>query len=160
MNGEVHLRDVADSDLPIFFEHQRDPIATRMAAFPAREREPFMAHWAKILTNPGIYKQTIVFEDQVAGNVVSFEQDGQREVGYWLGREFWGKGIATRALSAFLKLVTERPLYGYVARHNLGSQRVLEKCGFHLWGESVENDDPDGEPIVDLIYRLTADNLY
>jgi hypothetical protein len=39
------LRNVTDEDLPIFFEHQRDPEALRMAAFPSRERDAFMIHW-------------------------------------------------------------------------------------------------------------------
>jgi RimJ/RimL family protein N-acetyltransferase len=80
--------------------------------------------------------KTILFEGQVAGNLVSFVLSGEREVGYWLGREFWGKGIATRALSEFLKQVKERPLYAHVARHNIASLRVLEKCGFRLQGRT------------------------
>ncbi len=135
----VSLRDVLASDLPIFFEHQRDPDAARMAAFPSREREPFMAHWARILADQSIVKQTILVDGQVAGNVVSFEQAGQREVGYWLGREYWGRGVAATALSEFLKLVSVRPLYGYVARRNIASRRVLEKCGFTLCGEDGDN---------------------
>jgi hypothetical protein len=78
---EVSLRDVTEADLPIFFEHQRDPVATEMAAFPARERAPFMAHWAAILADPALAKQTILVDGQVAGNIGSWEQDGRREVG-------------------------------------------------------------------------------
>jgi hypothetical protein len=49
LRGEVLLRDVAEGDLPLFFEHQIDPDANRMAAFTARNRDAFMAHWNKIL---------------------------------------------------------------------------------------------------------------
>src|SRR5262245_892972 len=70
------LRDVVESDLPVFFEHQRDPEAIAMADFPARDREAFDAHWKRILANPGLTKKTIVFEGQVAGNAVSWPQDG------------------------------------------------------------------------------------
>ncbi len=128
--GEVELRDVQPDDLPVFFEQQLDPEATRMAAFPSRERGAFMAHWAKILGSPDGRVQTITWDGQVAGNIVCWEQDGKNLIGYWLGRTFWGRGIATRALRAFMGLVRARPLYAYVARHNLGSMRVLEKCGF------------------------------
>jgi RimJ/RimL family protein N-acetyltransferase len=144
--GNLQLRDVTESDLPIFFEQQLDPAATRMAAFPSKEREPFMAHWAKILNDDSVSIQTILFDGKVAGNIVSFEQNGQREIGYWLGKNFWGKGIATRALTAFLSQVTVRPLYAYVAKHNTASRRVLEKCGFVL-------DSEDGG---ELILRLTT----
>jgi RimJ/RimL family protein N-acetyltransferase len=132
---EVVLRDVTDADLSVFFDHQQDPVATRMAAFPSRDREAFMAHWAKILADPAVIVQTIEAEGQVAGNVVSFDADARREVGYWLGREYWGSGIATRALTEFLSHDTTRPLFAGVARNNAGSVRVLEKCGFAHAGE-------------------------
>jgi RimJ/RimL family protein N-acetyltransferase len=136
VTGAVSLRDVTEADLPLFFEHQRDPVATEMAAFPARERAPFLAHWATILADPALAKQTILVDGQVAGNIGSWEQDGQREVGYWLDRAYWGRGVATQALALFLRQVTARPLYAYVAQHNIGSRRVLEKCGFTLAGEN------------------------
>jgi RimJ/RimL family protein N-acetyltransferase len=129
------LRDVVETDLPIFFEHQSDPEATHMADFPARDWEPFIAHWRKILSDDTLTKKTIVFEGQVAGNVVSWDQEGKQLVGYWIGKEFWGKGLATKALAELLGELTMRPLHAYVAKTNIGSIRVLEKCGFVLSGE-------------------------
>jgi RimJ/RimL family protein N-acetyltransferase len=67
--------------------------------------------------------------------VLSFVRDGERQVGYWIARDRWGRGIATAALTALLEQVTERPLCARVAAHNRGSLRVLEKCGFRLVGE-------------------------
>jgi RimJ/RimL family protein N-acetyltransferase len=136
--GEIQLRDVTESDLPIFFEHQRDPESAQRAAFPSRDREAFMTHWARIRADRTNILQTVLCDGQVAGNVVSFIQSGQREVGYWIGREFWGRGIATRALRLLLEQITERPLYAYAARHNAASIRVLEKCGFAIFGEDAE----------------------
>ncbi len=133
MSDEVRLRDVEPDDLPIFYEQQLDPDATRMAAFPARDRASFDAHWAaNILGNPATSKQTILLDGQVAGNIGSWSQDGVRLVGYWIGKTYWGRGVATRALAAFLRLETERPLRAHVVKHNVGSIRVLEKCGFRL----------------------------
>lgn len=140
----VTLRDVADTDLPVFFEQQREPEANRMADFAPREREAFLAHWAKIRSDPTVTLRTVVCDGRVAGNIVSWERDGRREVGYWLGRDFWGRGVATRALGAFLEGVVARPVYAYVAAHNVASERVLEKCGFFVVGE-----EPGG-----LILRL------
>ena len=133
--GVVLLRDVESGDLPVFFEHQLDPEATRMADFPARDRGSFMAHWHRILGDESVVKKPILFGDEVAGNVVSFTRSGEREVGYWIGRRYWGRGIATRALAAFLDLERRRPLYAHVARHNAASIRVLENCGFRTSGE-------------------------
>lgn len=106
----VILRDVIEADLPIFYEQQLDPEATQMAAFPSRDRDAFMAHWAKIMNNKTNIIKTVLFEGQVAGNIVSWEQSGEREVGYWIGKEYWGKGIGTKALAEFLGYVKIRPL--------------------------------------------------
>ena len=101
-----------------------------MAAFPARDRESHLAHWNKILKDSGCITRTIVASGQVAGNIGSWVQDEQREIGYWIGKAHWGRGVATSALEQFLQVVEDRPLYAWVARHNSGSMRVLERCGF------------------------------
>lgn len=147
---DVRLRAVRDDDLPVFFEHQNDPEANRMASFDARDRGPFMAHWAKILRDEGSVVRTIEFEGRVAGNIVSWEHDGERDVGYWVGREHWGKGVATAALSAFLDELQTRPLRAHVATHNLGSIRVLEKCGFERTGAPTLADDGVEELLLEL----------
>jgi RimJ/RimL family protein N-acetyltransferase len=149
VTGQVELRDVIESDLPIFYEHQLDPEANRMAAFVARNRDSFMAHWARILIDDSVMAKTVLFDGQVAGNVVSFEQDGQRLVGYWIGKRHWGKGVATRALSEFLEHDTARPLYARVATTNVASIRVLEKCGF-----AVSRREPHPGGVEELILEL------
>lgn len=154
VSNEIRLRDIEPDDLPIFYEHQLDADATRMAAFPTRDRAAFDAHWAtNVLGNPAAIKQTILVVDgQVAGHIGSWTQDGVRLVGYWIGKEHWGKGVATRALAAFLPLVAERPLHAHVAKHNVGSIRVLEKCCFRL--EREEKVEGVGEEIVELVLVL------
>jgi len=153
MTDEVRLRDIEADDLAVFYEHQLDADATRMAAFPSRDRAAFDTHWAtNILGNPAAINQTILVDGQVAGNIGSWPQDGARLVGYWIGKEHWGNGVATRALAAFLHLVTERPLHAHVARHNVGSIRVLEKCGFSL--EREESSEGNGEGIAELVLVL------
>jgi RimJ/RimL family protein N-acetyltransferase len=154
MTTDVLLREVEPADLPVFFEHQREPAANLMAAFAPRERDAFMAHWAKIAADPKCVTQTIVFGGQVAGNVCSWEQDGERQVGYWIGREYWGRGIASGALAAFLYLLRTRPLHAHVAKHNPASLRVLQKCGFELIGETKVSDNRfDGE-VEEFILKL------
>jgi RimJ/RimL family protein N-acetyltransferase len=148
------LRDVVDTDLPVFLEHQRDPEANRMAAFPARDEDAFTAHWRKILADEKVTTKTIVFEGEVAGNILAFDRDGKREVGYWIGREFWGKGLATKALAELLEHETERPLYARVATANPASIRVLEKCGFTLVGTETEFDERLGEEIEEALMEL------
>ena len=149
----VILRDVIEADLPIFFEQQLDPEATQMAAFPSRDRDAFMAHWKKIMSNENVTLKTILFDDHVAGNVVSWEQSGEREVGYWIGKEYWGKGIGTKALAEFLGYVKTRPLYAHVAKHNVGSLCVLQKCGFVISGEDKFSDE-SGKEIEEFLLKL------
>ena len=136
---KVALRRVEPDDLPVLYEHQADPVAYAMAAFPPRDREAFMAHWERILADETVLVRAIVADGALAGNVLSFDRDDVREVGYWLAREFWGAGIATAALAAFLRIDTTRPLYAGVARHNAGSLRVLAKCGFVACGEEDDH---------------------
>lgn len=156
MTSDVLLRDVTEGDLPIFFEQQLDPDANQMAAFPARDRDAFMAHWTKILGDETIIIKTILFDGHVAGNMVSFEQFDKRQVGYWIGKEYWGKGIATTALSEFLGHVKARPLYAHVAKHNIASIRVLEKCGFTICGEDKGDSNAGGEEVEEYILKLSA----
>ena len=66
LTGAVLLRDVTEDDLPVFFEQQLDPVATQMAAFPARDRQAFMAHYAKIRSDETVIIQTILFDGRVA----------------------------------------------------------------------------------------------
>jgi RimJ/RimL family protein N-acetyltransferase len=156
MTNDVLLRDVTEGDLPIFFEQQLDPDANDMAAFPARDRDAFTAHWTRIMADETITIKTILFDGHVAGNIVSFEQSGERQVGYWLGKEYWGKGIATRALSAFLGQVKARPLYAHVAKHNIASLRVLEKCGFTISGYDKGVANAGGDEVEELVLKLAA----
>lgn len=132
---KVSLREVEPADLPELFEHQGDPVANAMAASPARDRPAFMAHWERILADPVVVVRAIVADGRLAGNMLSFERDGVRQVGYWIARELWGGGIASAALAGFLDVETRRPLYAGVARWNAGSLRVLEKCGFAACGD-------------------------
>lgn len=138
----VHLRAVVESDVPVFFAQQLDEEAARMAAFGPREDAAlFTSHWVAILADRECVARTILVDGAVAGNLVCFPQDGRRLVGYWLGREHWGKGIATAALRAFLDVVPARPLHALVAVGNPASVRVLEKAGFrHESGPTVASD--------------------
>jgi RimJ/RimL family protein N-acetyltransferase len=154
------LRDVSDTDLPIFFEHQCEPEAHRMAGVHPREREAFMRHWrAKVLVNSNGLKKTIVVGDSVVGNILSWSEGSERFVGYWIGREYWGRGIATEALFEFLREELMRPMNAYVVLHNHASMRVLEKCGFIRVGEIQAGSDGIAEQLFQLEKWAIAANL-
>jgi RimJ/RimL family protein N-acetyltransferase len=153
---EVFLRPVEDQDLEVFFDHQLDPEAVEMAAFPSRDKDVFMAHWARNRANATAVHRTIVAGGSVAGNVVSWDQDGQRLLGYWLGRDHWGRGIATAALAQFVGELPHRPLYAHVAAHNIGSIRVLQKTGFRRDPTQEAAAPPPEDGIEEFTFVLDA----
>lgn len=158
MELRVSLRPVEADDLPIFFDHQLDPEAARMAAFPSRDRAAFFNHWThNILGNPAVACLTVLAGEHVAGNVGAWTDadSGDRLICYWIGREFWGRGIASAALLQFLQVESTRPLKAYVAKHNFGSIRVLEKAGFVRTGED-SIPASGGACTEEWIYRLSC----
>lgn len=155
----VTLRAVAASDIPIFFEQQLDAEANRMAAFTSKDptdREAFDRHWQRLRADVSITAQTILHGDAVAGYVVSYVLFGELSVGYWLGREFWGQGIATAALRAFLAQYPARPLYARAVSDNAASLRVLAKCGFQVVDADRGFAFGRGAEVEELILRLDA----
>ena len=135
MSGDVGLRDVEEPDLEVFFEHQRDPEAARLANFPSRDRERFMTHWTtRVLGDPTVLVQTVTVDGEPAGSVVSWWDRDRRFIGYWFGRPWWGRGIGTRALTLFLEREPVRPLYADPFSANTASVRLLERCGFEREG--------------------------
>jgi RimJ/RimL family protein N-acetyltransferase len=157
---DVHLRDVVETDLPIFFEFQRDRAGNYMAAFTARDptdKDAVSAHWNRILHDDSVLVKTIVFDGQVVGSVAKFvdKEFGKPEVTYWIGKEYWGMGLATKALTRFLLDVTIRPIYGRAAMDNVASIRVLEKCGFRMLGQSRGFANARGKVVEELTLELS-----
>ena len=143
---DLVLRETTLDDLPILFEHQRDPVANEVAVFAARDWDAFVAHDAKIRSDPTLIRRTVVVDDKVVGSIGCFG-DEQREVWYWYDRAVWGRGIGTAVLAAFLDDVTERPLFAHVAVTNVGSAKVLERCGFAEVGRETTG-------VEEIVYRL------
>src|SRR4051812_30962 len=112
---DVRLRQVLPEDLPVHFEQQRDPASVALSGVAARDREAFDAHWAKLLADDTVILRSIVADGEVVGSALSFVRDGRREVGYWIGRGHWGRGVATAALALLIEDVPDRPLFALVA---------------------------------------------
>jgi RimJ/RimL family protein N-acetyltransferase len=127
---EVRLRTVESGDLPTLYRYQLDPEANRMAAVKPRSLEVFNAHWAKVSKDATTVARVILADGALVGHIACFRADGLDNVGYWVGKDYWGQGIASRALALLLKQVPTRPLHARVAKHNVASLRVLERCGF------------------------------
>jgi RimJ/RimL family protein N-acetyltransferase len=148
---------MTEADLPLLFEWERDPEANYMAAFTAKDpadRAAYMAKWTRLLSDDTIIKKTILVDGRVVGTIAKFELFGKPNVTYWIGREFWGRGFATEALSLFLREVTTRPLYASAAKDNVASLRVLEKCGFRIIGFEKGYANARGKEIDEALLEL------
>ncbi|GAA1270166.1 GNAT family N-acetyltransferase [Sphaerisporangium rubeum] len=131
MTRDIRLRPVQDSDLEVFHEQEQDPEAARRANFPPRERTRFMNHWRTVvLGDPANLIRAITVDGRLAGNVLSWWEEDRRFIGYWLGREYWSKGVGTEALALFLQEEKIRPLYADPAAGNTASVRLLRRHGF------------------------------
>ena len=158
-SGQLVLREVEDRDLGVLFEHWTDREAIRMAAFTSPDpddRTAFEQRWARLRSDASTTNRVVEIDGRVVGHIASFDLEGRREVTYWIGREDWGRGIATRALQEFLQLEASRPLYAGAASDNAASIRVLTKCGFRVVGEGRGFAHGRNEETDEVVLRLDA----
>ena len=151
------LREVRDEDLAVLFEQWADPVAMHMAAFTPpdhMDREAFERRWARIGADETSIARVVVVEGEVAGTISSWGGPDDREITYWIGRSYWGKGVATCALKAFLTVDPSRPLRACVAYDNVASQRVLEKCGFRVIATARGFAGARSREIEEVVLRL------
>jgi RimJ/RimL family protein N-acetyltransferase len=151
------LREVRDEDLAALFEQWADPVAMRMAAFTApdhMDRDAFERRWSRLRADETVIARAIVVDGEIVGTIGSWGGPDEREVTYWIGRSYWGKGVATAALNAFLTVDTWRPLRARVAYDNVASQRVLEKCGFRVVATERGFAEARSGEIEEFVLRL------
>lgn len=152
---DVRLRGVTEDDLELFLAFEHDPEAVRRSRFAPRPRDAFLTHWrTRVLPDPDCLVRTVTVGGEVAGNVVSWTQDGRRFVGYWLGRPYWRRGIGSRALGLFLAEDPVRPLYADPFAGNTASVALLEKHGFARVGTA----DEDGHVLLSLDHQPREDD--
>ena len=154
---KLTLKQTKTADLEHFFLFQLDQEANFLAAFTAKDptnKTAYFEKYTKHLSDPTINMQTIFADETVVGSIAKFEVEGEAGITYWIDKNFWGKGIATAALKEFLTLENKRPLFGHVAFDNVGSRKVLEKCGFVKIGTDTGFANARQAEIEEFIYRL------
>jgi RimJ/RimL family protein N-acetyltransferase len=129
----IRLRPTVLADVPVLFRFQSDPISNELAGTKPRGLEAFNAHWEGMLADPaarGATPRAIIADGALVGSIDVFGREGADFIGYWIGREHWGRGIAGRAIALMLGEVARRPLFASVAAHNAASLRALARNGF------------------------------
>ncbi len=155
---DIILRPTELSDLDSLFEFQLDKEGGYMAAFMPKDptdKTAFINKYVKLLDDPTVNNQTIILENILVGSIAKFVMEGNSEITYWIDRNYWGKGIATRALKDFLSIEITRPLFARVAFDNVGSQKVLEKCGFVKTGSDKGFANARNAEIEEYLYELS-----
>lgn len=157
MLPQITLRPTLESDLETLFQFQLDQEARYLAAFMSKEsgdKEAYIIKHSHFLKDPSINTQTILVDGVIAGSIAKFVMEGDTEITYWIDKKIWGKGIATAALRSFLSIENTRPIFGRVAFDNIGSQKVLEKCGFVKTGKDKGFANARQAEIDEFIYKL------
>lgn len=153
----MQLREVRSEDLDRFFEHQQDPEANQMAAFAPRnpqDRGVFDYHWSGLLNDADTQVWTIEQDGAVAGALIVSGIGAVPELSFWTAREYWGQGITTSAVDAFLAAFTDRPIRAHVPADNVGSQKILTRRGFAVVGEDKTFSNARSEVVTELIMQL------
>lgn len=154
---DIKLRPTEIADLDTLFEFQLDKEGGYLAAFMPKnhtDKSAYISKFTKLIDDPTVNNQTIVLDNVIVGSIAKFVMEGNTEITYWIGRKFWGKGIATKALQGILDIETTKPIFGRVAFDNFGSQRVLEKCGFVKIGSDKGYANARQTEIEEFIYKL------
>ena len=147
------LRRWEDSDAESLFTYAKDPEVGPIAGWPPHQSvEESLAVIRNVLNGRESYalclksdhKAIGAIELKLNGQTVMTERDDECELGYWLGKPFWGLGHMPEAVSEILRHAFEdigmtKVWVGYY-EGNTKSKRVLEKCGFrYQWkSEGVE----------------------
>ena len=155
---DIKLRPTEIIDLDTLFQFQLDKEGGYLAAFMPKDptdKTAYINKYSKLLDDPTVNNQTIILDNTIVGSIAKFVIQGDTEITYWIDRKFWGQGIATTALSDFLKIEQARPIFGRVAFDNFGSQKVLEKCGFDKVGSDKGFANARQTEIEEFIYKLT-----
>ena len=154
---DLLLRKTVITDLEIFYLFQCDEKAIQLAAFTPKDphnKEAYLDKYSKLLIDPTINMQTILWQQSIAGSVSKYEMEGDAEITYWIDRRWWGKGIASAALKKFLTMESARPIFGKTAWDNIGSQKVLEHNGFKLIGKDRGFANARKMEIEEFIFKL------
>ena len=163
--GDYILREQKIADAEDFFKYYSDPVVNKyiVSSIPTNidEARLELRYWINVFDyNDGIYFAIAKKSDnQMIGSVgiSSVNRNHNRiEASYDLAQEYWGKGIMTKALKAVLKYGFEELKFNrieaFAMAGNIGSNKVLAKCGFSFEGNLRQHRFHNGRYVDIGIY--------
>lgn len=161
----MRLRWLTEADVPALFGIFGDEEVTRYWGFAVLPDEKATA--ALLLEIVLGFRERTLFqwgveaEGRIVGTctLARFDADNRRaELGYALGRAYWGKGYMAKALPALLVFAFEQlnlhRVFADTDPRNVPSIRVLERLGFRREGLLREHYLVQGEPQDAIVYGL------
>ena len=164
----IHLRRWQESDAETLFKYASDPDIGPRAGWPPHQSvEDSLeviwnffsneATWAIVLNETNEPIGCIGYLPHTSSNIPIGENDC--EVGYWVGKPYWNKGICTESLQLLLDYCTNvmhfENIWADYFTGNPASGRVMQKCGFHDTGKLHRcNNLVGGDKDMVHIYKL------
>jgi [ribosomal protein S5]-alanine N-acetyltransferase len=159
------LRDWTVRDAPSLARYADNPriAATLRDAFPSPYTLEDAQRFIALATVPGPHRFLAIEVDGVACGGIGIHplDDVHRktaEIGYWLAEPYWGRGIVTGAVRAFVPVAFHGPgitrLQAGIFANNPASMRVLEKCGFNLEAVHRNAVTKNGVTMDEMMYVL------
>jgi RimJ/RimL family protein N-acetyltransferase len=166
--GSCTLRSWRSGDEDSLVRHadDRDIWINLRDSFPHPYTRDYAQAWLRLVAEwtPETNFAVTVGGEAVGGIGITLQDDVSRrsaEIGYWLGRAYWGRGIATAAVRALTDWAFAHfdlcRLYAGVFEWNPASARVLEKAGYVLEGRLRRSVTKDGRTIDQLLHALVRD---
>ncbi len=165
------LRSIREDDAAAIFEYSQESEVGRNAGWKPHEslEESIEILNAVFLDKENIFGIVEMQTGKLFGTIglvpdVTRENEDARMLGYAIGKNYWGKGYMTEAVEGILTYAFLGKGYGLISvshyTDNLRSQRVIEKCGFHLEGVQRQAERRyDGVLKNKKWYSLTKDEF-
>lgn len=168
------LRPWRETDAPALFRYASDPDIGPVAGWtPHASVEESLRIIRTVFAAPEIYAVVLKESGEPVGSCgIMFPdglhsadmQPGHAEIGYWIGKPYWGQGLipeAVRALLArsFNELKLEAVWCGYYDG-NVKSRRVIEKCGFRFRHTNPDIVSPLGDTRTEHFYIMTPEDYF
>lgn len=160
--ARMTLRPWREEDAEALYRYASDGRVSELALWPRHTSVEMSRQVIKdfFMPFPHTFAMAMKDSDEAIGCIGLVPEGGEhyhlnkseREVGYWIGYPFWGKGLTTEALTALIdycRSIGLKSLLITTDTRNIASQRVAEKCGFRFIGNY------SNEGIASKAYRLT-----